>query len=64
MKALFKAALVFVVIGLGLLVFKVVQKQCWDRQISLFAPPSLNSWDPTERIEAARQAARKYGGKP
>jgi hypothetical protein len=63
-KPILKAALFFVVIGLGVLLFKAVQKQCWDRQISLFAPPSLGSWDPTERIEAARQAARKYGGKP
>jgi hypothetical protein len=26
--------------------------------------PSLESLDPTERIDAAREAARKYGGKP
>jgi hypothetical protein len=29
----------------------------WSQQ------PSLESLDPTERIEAARAAARKYGGK-
>lgn len=64
MKSLFKTVAVLVCIGLGVLMFKAVQKLCWDRKISLFAPPSLTSWDPTERIEAARQAARIYGGKP
>ena len=30
----------------------------WD------APPSLNAWDPSERIDAVEAEARKYGGKP
>lgn len=33
-------------------------QQWWD------APPSLDAWDPKERIDAAEAAARKYGGKP
>jgi hypothetical protein len=28
------------------------------------APPCLDAWDPTERIDAAEAAAREYGGKP
>jgi hypothetical protein len=64
MKRLLKVGLVLMLVSLGVVVFKVVQKQCWDHKVSWFAPPSLDSWDPTERVEAARQAARKYGGKP
>ena len=30
----------------------------WD------APPSLSAWDPGERIDAAEEMGRKYGGKP
>jgi hypothetical protein len=43
-------------------VFKVAQKVCWDNNVSFMDPPSLDSWDPTERVEAARLAVKKYGG--
>jgi hypothetical protein len=38
--------------------------KCGGCQISWIAPPCLDLWDRTERIEAARQAARKYEGLP
>ena len=44
------------------LTFKVIQTVCWRNNVSLMSPPSLGSWDPTERVEAAWQAAKKYGG--
>ncbi len=42
--------------------FKAAQTVCWRNNVSLIGPPSLDSLDPTERIEAAREAAKKYGG--
>ena len=57
-------AVVLLVLFLPLFLFKVAQKVCWDNKPSWLAPPSLDSWAPTERIEAARQAAKTYGGKP
>ena len=42
--------------------YKGGQKLCWDNKASFVNPPSLDSWDPTERLEAARQAAKSYGG--
>ena len=51
------------VVGVGLAAYKASQKILWDNKASFVNPPSLNSWDPTERFEAARQAAKKYGGK-
>ena len=44
------------------LLLKIAQEICWKTK--LIPPPSLDSWDPTERFEAARHAAKKYGGKP
>jgi len=44
------------------LAFKAAQTICWRNQVRLVPPPSLDSWDPTERVEAAWEAARKYGG--
>jgi hypothetical protein len=43
--------------------YKGVQKLCWDNKASFVNPPSLDSWDPTERFESARQAGKKWGGK-
>jgi hypothetical protein len=54
---------VLVFLSFGASVFKVVQNECWKHNGRLFSPPSLNSWDPTERVEAARQAGKKFGGK-
>jgi hypothetical protein len=42
---------------------KVTQVICRQNKALSFAPASLDSWDPLDRIEAARNAAQKYGGK-
>jgi hypothetical protein len=59
-KGTILAVLVIVTV---VVLFKVAQKVCWDNNLTLIAPPSLDSWDPTERVEAARQAMKRYGGK-
>jgi hypothetical protein len=62
MKRLMSVLAALGIVVLAILAFKVVQKQCWDHHVKWWAPPSLQSWDPTERVEAARQIAKKYGG--
>ena len=47
---------------LVLALLKVTQVICRRSKASFVAPASLDSWDPLDRIEAARNAARKYGG--
>ena len=42
--------------------FQGAQKLRWDNSVTVINPPSLDAWDPTERYEAARQAAKKFGG--
>ena len=64
MKNLLKAlAKVLLAVGLSALAYKGGQKLCWDNKASFVEPASLDSWDPTERFEAARQSYKKYGGK-
>jgi hypothetical protein len=63
MKILLNFVGFLVLLCLGTLVYKTAQKACWENNASFVNPPSLDSWDPTERAEAARQAGMKYGGK-
>jgi len=49
-------------VSLVVAAYKGGQKLFWDNKASFVNPPSLDSWDPTERFEAARQAAKSYGG--
>jgi hypothetical protein len=44
-------------------IYKVGQIWCRDNKVSFVDPPSLDSWDPTDRYEAAREIYKKYGGK-
>jgi hypothetical protein len=63
-KAFLKTlALILVLFTFSVVLLKGCQKICWDTKATILGPPSLDSWDPTERWEAARQAAKKYGGK-
>lgn len=64
MKGVLKRSGLFLVALIAIvLLFKIAQKVCWDNKFTVFAPPSLDSWDPTERVAAAREAMKKYGGK-
>ena len=63
MKIILRSVAVVLLVCLPVVLLKVAQKICWDNHVSFVAPASLDSWDPTERIEAARNAAKKYGGK-
>lgn len=56
------ALLVLVLLAVG---YKLVKELSRKANLGLWPKePSLESLDPTERIDAAREAARKYGGKP
>ena len=44
-------------------VYKGGQKVIWETKATIILPPSLDSWDPTERYEAAILAAKRFGGK-
>lgn len=59
LKPVGKGLLCVLLVALSL---KGIQTVCWRNNVSLISPPSLGSWDPTERVEAAWQAAKKYGG--
>jgi hypothetical protein len=59
LKGIVKFVLVLFVVAF---VVKAAQTVCWRSNVSIISPPSLDSWDPTERVEAAWQAAKKYGG--
>jgi hypothetical protein len=59
LKGIVKFVLVLFVVAF---VVKGAQTVCWRNHVSIIPPPSLDSWDPTERVEAAWQAAKKYGG--
>ena len=64
MKALLESlAKLLLAVCLAALVYKVGQKLCRDNKASFVDPPSLDSWDPTDRYEAAREIYKKYGGK-
>jgi len=63
MKTFAKCLGMLLLLCLGTLVYKIVQKACWENNATFVNPPSLDSWDPTERVEAARQAGMKFGGK-
>jgi len=51
-----------VLVAVGLFLWKVAQNYCWNHNVSFLSPPSLGSWDPWERAEAARRLGKKYGG--
>jgi ABC-type sugar transport system substrate-binding protein len=44
------------------IVAKAVHSARWHNNVPRMSPPSLDSEYPTARVEAARQAAKKYGG--
>jgi hypothetical protein len=50
------------VLCLAVAFLKVTQVICRQNKALSFDPASLDSWDPLDRIEAARNAAQKYGG--
>lgn len=66
MRTLLKALLSFtgilILVSIGVAIYKVAQKACWENKVEFVGPPSLDSWDPTERAEAAREAGKKLGG--
>jgi hypothetical protein len=55
------AGILLVCLAVALL--KAAQVLCRKSKASFVAPASLDSWDPLDRGEAARNAAQKYGGK-
>jgi len=57
-----KSALTLLGLIAVVFLFKIAQRICWENNFTVIAPPSLDSWDPTERVDAARQAMKKYGG--
>jgi hypothetical protein len=56
-----KAGVALLVLLIPVAGLKLLQNVCW---VTDLGTPSLDSWDPTERMEAAWWAAKKYGGKP
>jgi hypothetical protein len=48
---------------LAALLYKGGQKLCRENKAPFVDPPSLDTWDPTDRYEAAHQIYKKYGGK-
>jgi hypothetical protein len=52
-----------VALCLAAFLYKGCQKLGRENQPPFVDPPSLDSWDPTDRYEAAHQIYKKYGGK-
>ena len=61
-RFMFRFVLFLLVLCVGAALYKGAQKLLWETDLTFISPASLDSWDPTERYEAARQAANKFGG--
>lgn len=60
-RKLVNAFFVLIIVAGIVFVLKSAQLICWHYKV--IAPPSLESWDPHERVEAARLAIKTFGGK-